>query len=142
MSMKFITVSIGLLCITGSSLAQYIVSPCTEKTDKPVENGIYYSLPQNYFKIQVEVEETHLKRGIYSDYAEQLLKLNSIKEDQTIYRISNIHIQTLATPDPEQVFAVYGSRLPSMELSPDGLLKSVNRNLDPQPASGCIQPVR
>lgn len=135
MSIKFITVSIGMLCITGSALAQYVVSPCTEKTDKPVENGIYYSLPQNYFKIQVEVEETHLKRGIYSDYAEQLLKLNSIKEDQTIYRISNIHVQTLASPDPEQVFAVYGNRLPSMELSPDGLLKSVNRNLDSKPGN-------
>lgn len=122
-----------LSCLASPAIAQYSVSRVPGSGQTSTENGIFYSLPKNYYRITVEVEETHLQRGIYSDYAEQLLKLPSIKEDQTLYQIRKIDIHTLALPDPEQTFFVKGPQIPSLNLNSQGILKTVNGNLEKAP---------
>lgn len=105
--------------------AQYAVYPASVRLAKPSENALFYSLPQNSYQIRIEIEETVSKRGIYSDYAEKMLKLPAIKESTVNYKIKNISIKTLAHPDPTQVYGVQGN-LPALSLSPDGILQGVN----------------
>lgn len=116
-----------LLCASWQiGTAQYAVYPSSTHLPKQTENALFYSLPQNSYRITVEVEETILKRGIYADYAEKLLKLHAVKENTVEYKIKSVEIKTLAHPDPEQVFALQGSALPAMQLTPEGLLLEVN----------------
>lgn len=135
------------MLITSGS-AQYSVYPVSGGSAKPTENGIFYSLPQNSFKIRLTIEETCLVRGIYSDFARQLLKLDAIEEDATLYEIKDIRIDPETSPDPNQVFCISGLRLPRVNLSPEGLLLSVNEvgscekgNLGlPEPLAGAPVP--
>lgn len=116
-----------LLCSLFYSLqAQYAVYPADAAPEKAVEKGLFYSLPQNGFEITLIIEETSLERGIYSDYAEQLLKLSAIKENTTRYKIKEVRIRNTAYPDPERTFYVQGNRLPSLLLNKNGILKGVN----------------
>lgn len=116
-----------LTCTLFFSLkAQYAVHPVDAAPAKTTEKGLFYSLPQNGFEIRLTIEETCLERGIYSDYAEQMLKLSAIKENTTMYRIKEVRIRNTAYPDPERTFCVQGNRIPSLSLSKDGILKGVN----------------
>lgn len=106
--------------------AQYAVYPASQRLEKPGENALFYSLPQNSYLLSVEIEETVLTRGIYSDYAEKLLKLPAIKENSSSYRIKDVKIKTLAHPDPQQIYGVQGNRIPALRLTPEGILIGVN----------------
>lgn len=106
--------------------AQYAVYPASQRLEKPGENALFYSLPQNSYLLTVEIEETVLTRGIYSDYAEKLLKLPAIKENSSSYRIKDVKIKTLAHPDPQQIYGVQGNRIPALRLTPEGILIGVN----------------
>lgn len=88
--------------------------------------GLYYCLPQNTLEVEITVERTFLERGVYSDYAEQLLKLPAIKANKTLYAIREIRIHTLRKADPAQTYKVEGPDFPSLRLSPEGILSGVN----------------
>lgn len=90
------------------------------------ETGLYYCLPQNTLEVEILVERTFHERGIYSDYAEQLLKLPAVKTDKTTYTLKEIRVHTLCTADPAQTYRVEGPDFPSLRLSPEGILLGVN----------------
>lgn len=106
--------------------AQYAVYPASTRLAKPAENALFYSLPQNSYRLTIEIEETIRERGVYSDYAEKMLKLPAIKDNTVSYKIKHVSIKTLAYPDPKQVYGVQGNDLPALRLSPDGILLGVN----------------
>lgn len=122
----YILTAILLSAVVCRLQAQYSVYPVDAAPEKAVEKGIFYSLPQNGFEITLFIEETSLERGIYSDYAEQLLKLSAIKENTTSYRIKDVRIRNTAYPDPERTFCVQGSRIPALLINKNGILKGVN----------------
>ncbi len=116
-----------LLCSLVYGLqAQYAVYPINAAPEKASEKSLFYSLPQNGFEITLIIEETSLERGIYGDYAEQLLKLSAIKENTTLYRIKEVRIRNTAYPDPARTFCVYGNRIPALSLNKNGILRGVN----------------
>ncbi len=112
--------------------AQYEVVPVSTQ-DANGPGGILYCLPQNSFRVELVVEKTTWERGLYSDYAEQLLKLPAIRENSVSYQIKEIRLHQRALPDPSQTFRVEGTRLPALELSPEGILLGVN---PPEPLPG------
>ena len=130
----------GILCLNAPAKAQYQVYPAdariepvqNQKNHKtgpaPAETSLFYCLPQNDIKIKVVLQKTTYTRGLYSDYAEQMLKLPAFPDKQESYRIERIELHTEAIPDPTQVFCVQGAKLPKMDINPDGILLSVNRN--------------
>lgn len=130
----------GILYLNAPAKAQYQVYPAdariepvqNQKNHKtgpaPAETSLFYCLPQNDIKIKVVLQKTTYTRGLYSDYAEQMLKLPAFPDKQESYRIERIELHTEAIPDPTQVFCVQGARLPKMDINPDGILLSVNRN--------------
>lgn len=123
-------------------MAQYAVYPASARLAKPAENALFYSLPQNSYRLTIEIEETIRERGIYADYAEKMLKLPAIKENTVSYKIKNVRIKTLAYPDPKQVYGVQGSELPALRLSPDGILLGVNEDERNQPEGNRPYPGR
>lgn len=141
----------GLLLLNHQSHAQYRVYPADarieqaqpQKGSKPVPDQggatLFYCLPQNSIHVKVILCKTTHTKGLYSNYAEQLLKLPAFPDCQESFRIEKIEMQTEAIPDPGQVFCVQGVRLPRMEMSPDGILLSVNRN-EPDAAPGPRSP--
>ena len=130
----------GILCLNAPAKAQYQVYPAdariepvqNQKNHKtgpaPAETALFYCLPQNDIKIKVVLQKTTYTRGLYSDYAEQMLKLPAFPDKQESYQIERIELHTEAIPDPTQVFCVQGAKLPKMDINPDGILLSVNRN--------------
>ncbi|MCM1169678.1 MAG: DUF4831 family protein [Bacteroides sp.] len=126
MKRRILLAAAALALSLQASRAQYAVYPASSRLAKPAENALFYSLPQNSYRITVDIEETISERGVYSDYAEKMLKLPAIKENTVRYKIKHISIRTLPHPDPAQVYAVQGSELPSLQLSPEGILLGVN----------------
>ena len=124
---------ITFLLLTGACLwvlplyGQYSVHKVNDGEVVPEGSaGLYYCLPQNTVEVEITVERTFLERGIYSDYAEQLLKLPAIKANKTNYAIREIRIHTLRKADPAQTYKVEGPDFPSLRLSPEGILSGVN----------------
>ena len=126
MKRLFLLAAAPLALFLQTVKAQYAVYPASARLAKPIENALFYSLPQNAYRLTVEVEETIRERGVYSDYAEKMLKLPAIKENTVSYKIKHIEIKTLALPDPKQVYCVQGTELPALNLSPNGILRGVN----------------
>lgn len=66
-----------------------------------------YALPQTAFQIDVVVTETQEVKGIYSDYASQLLGLNSvITNNKTTYTLKSVNVTPVTLPDEDYVYAV------------------------------------
>ena len=142
MNRKILLATAALILLLQSSMAQYAVYPASARLAKPAENALFYSLPQNSYRLTIEIEETIRERGIYADYAEKMLKLPAIKENTVSYKIKNVRIKTLAYPDPKQVYGVQGSELPALRLSPDGILLGVNEDERNQPEGNRPYPGR
>lgn len=113
-----------------AAMAQYDVRPVSQQ-DPDGGTGLTYCLPQNAFRIEITVEKTIRERGIYSDYADQLLKLPAIKENCTTYEIKGIRIHTFAYPDPDRTYRIDGYGIPALNLSPEGFLLGVNSGMEP-----------
>ncbi len=105
--------------------AQYHVSKSESATSN---RGIFYSLPQTYLIIDVEVQETAFFKGPYSDFANRYLGLDDvIFNDYSEFQISAINISTGHQPDPSQSYFV---DIPVKTSSKDNrsLLLSTDRN--------------
>lgn len=134
MKRKFLLAATLFALSLPMARAQYAVYPASTRLAKPTENALFYSLPQNSYRLTIEIEETIRERGVYSDYAEKMLKLPAIKDNTVSYKIKHVGIKTLAYPDPKQVYGVQGNDLPALRLSPDGILLGVNMAERPKPA--------
>lgn len=130
--MAALTLLIGL---TSAGHAQYAVESVQGATETPMGRGLFYYLPQNGIEVEVTVEKTTYKKGIYGDYAAKLLGIdNYIKEDKSFYKIVSVELRNTVQPDPQQQYCIYANRadqFPSVSLSPEGVLATVNH---PRPA--------
>lgn len=122
-----LTILIGL---TSAGHAQYTVESVQGATETPMGRGLFYYLPQNGIEVEVTVEKTTYKKGIYGDYAAKLLGIdNYIKEDKSFYKIVSVELRNTVQPDPQQQYCIYANRadlFPSVSLSPEGVLATVN----------------
>ena len=58
-----------LIGLTSVGQAQYTVESAQGATEIPMGRGLFYYLPQNGIELQITVEKTTYKKGIYGDYA-------------------------------------------------------------------------
>ncbi len=119
-----------LLGATAPTMAQYTVESVHGATEKPMGRGLFYYLPQNGIELQITVEKTTYKKGIYGDHAAKLLGIeNYIKEDKSVYRIVSASLRNTVQIDPQQQFCIYAAKaeqFPSVSLSSEGVLQAVN----------------
>jgi hypothetical protein len=72
------------------------------------EKTYFYALPKHKLKVKIVVKKTNFVKGIFSEYAEEMLEINNaVKEDKSVFRIENIDCATEIIVDEEEVFAVY-----------------------------------
>lgn len=126
----------------------FLLSACSPKTVvevKKIENvykyspeGVFYALPQSAIRIHVEVEKQEIKKGIYAEYAEQLLGVSAVyANDETHWKINRIWFEQFPLIDTNQVYRITASNtdVPFLiNLTPEGFLHSCNnseyQNLD------------
>lgn len=122
--------ALTLLGVGATTMAQYTVEPAHGATEKPMGRGLFYYLPQNGIELQITVEKTTYKKGIYGDYAAKLLGIdNYIKEDKSVYRIVSASLRNTVQIDPQQQFCIYAAKaeqFPSVSLSSEGVLCALN----------------
>lgn len=120
-----------LFVIVSSNLnAQYITNYAKNVNSKDVD-GYYYHLPRNILRLDFEIEKEQLRRGKYSAFAKEMLNTdNYIKENQTIYRIKSVTVNTLVEADPNHVFFISSDEKSkdnlnlNLELTSDGIIHS------------------
>lgn len=108
-------IMIMAVCISISAQSRVIQLPA-DSGMLPKTNGFFYRLPKTAFKVDVTISRTNLIKGYYTDYAEKLLGLsNVIQNNETSYALKNVAISPVTIPDSTHLFYV--------ELSPRQIKK-------------------
>ena len=72
----------------------------------PDSKGFFYTLPKNNIIVEVKITKTNRHKGPFSEYAEKLLGLNAIQENNTIYTLKAINVSLGYQPDLSEVYFV------------------------------------
>lgn len=103
------------------------------KGDSKSKYGVQYVLPQTYVNLRVLSKKTVFTPGELCQYAERYLKLTDVPTNATTQWTFERAKMTLASkPDSAKVFFVpmnEKTTAPLMELTPDGIVKSINMTL-------------
>lgn len=114
-----------------------LVTCLMAKAEKPVtfsdgESAIVYSLPKTKLCISVVTEKITQKPGIFYRYSERYLATsNVITEEKTYYRLKNIDVKAVATPDENRTYSISPSKnnlLSKLTVNNKGILCGINVN--------------
>jgi hypothetical protein len=92
--------------------------------------AMIYSLPKSEICIQVELEKTSRKPGIYYQYSERYLATNQIAlEEKTTYRLKTIALTTKPVADEKRTYVIQPAKksaLNQISVNEKGILCGVN----------------
>ncbi len=94
------------------SFAQIQVYPADVVPEKGVKyvGSVRYALPTTTLKMTVSVSKVQDVRGYFADYAESLLGLtNIIQQNRTYYTLNSVDVEPIATPDESKIYCAYTS---------------------------------
>ena len=94
------------------SFAQIQVYPADVVPEKGMKyvGSVRYALPTTTLKMTVSVSKVQDVRGYFSDYAESLLGLtNIIQQNRTYYTLNSVDVEPIATPDESKIYCAYTS---------------------------------
>ena len=94
-----------LLALSVSSCTHYKVFSVKESPTMPLSGGALYALPRTQVVVSVTVERRDLSSAPYSDYAADLLGVDTSAFD-TAFHIASIDVAPLCVADPERFFFV------------------------------------
>lgn len=127
--------SIALLSLFLSlnSFAQTDVSLYGGKNQ---EYGVTYALPKSVIEIEVETVKSTYIPGEFSKYAERYLRLTNISDEkEEHWDLTSVKAKSLGIPDPAKTYFVKlkdKTLAPLMELTEDGIIKTINLPLSPK----------
>lgn len=110
--MKRISILLIICVLSISAFAQVQVYPLKEFPSKGVKyvGKVQYALPTTTLKVTVSVSKVQDIRGYFADYAESLLGLtNIIQQNRTYYKLNSVDIEPITAPDDSKVFVAYTS---------------------------------
>ncbi|MCR5574004.1 MAG: DUF4831 family protein [Bacteroidaceae bacterium] len=92
--------------------------------------GVTYILPQTEIVVEATATRQHYEPGKYSVYAERYLRLSGVKQEaETTWTLDDVQLSVVGVPDPENIYFVEmkdRSTAPMMELTKDGIVRSIN----------------
>lgn len=97
------------------AFAQIQVYPRTPSESFPEKGvkyvgSVQYALPTTTLKVTVSVSKVQEVRGYFADYAESLLGLtNIIQQNRTFYTLNSVDVEPVTTPDESRIFTAYTS---------------------------------
>ncbi|MEG2179455.1 MAG: DUF4831 family protein [Bacteroidales bacterium] len=103
--------------------------------------GLAYSLPTTMADIEVDVTKITVKAGPYYQYAEKYLGVQEIiTEDMEYWEMNNLNIRPVGVANPDESYLVKfkSGNPPSMYLSQEGTLLSINR--EPAMSNNAVTP--
>ena len=110
--MKKISVLLITCALSLTAFAQVQVYPLKELPEKGVKyvGKVQYALPTTALKVTVSVSKVQDIRGHFADYAESLLGLtNIIQQNRTYYQLNSVDIEPITAPDDSRIFVAYTS---------------------------------
>lgn len=128
--MKRILSIIAIVSFCAVCFAQTNVLRLPLDSGKTVKGSTFcYMLPTTTLKVTVNVTKVREIKGYYADYAENLLGLkNVISENRTFYKIKDINIEPVVTPDATESYLV---QLSSKQVKDNYLTKLSAKPFDP-----------
>lgn len=94
------------------SFAQIQVYPADVVPEKGMKyvGSVRYALPTTTLKMTVSVSKVQDVRGYFADYAESLLGLtNIIQQNRTYYTLNSVDVEPVATLDESKIYCAYTS---------------------------------
>ncbi len=91
-------------------------------------DGHVYSLPQTVFRLNLEVVKTRTIRGPYYRFAERLLSIKDVPEQNSnTYRVEGLQLESFEEADPEHIYIVrqtsgHTDLAPLLALGREGLI--------------------
>lgn len=96
-----------LLVFSTQVFSQHMISKVNDTlASYPDSKGFFYTLPKNNIIVEVTITKTNRYKGPFSDYAEKLLGLNAIQENNAIYALKTINISLGYQPDVSEIYFV------------------------------------
>lgn len=134
---KFIILLISIPFIATTVYAQTeVISGVTRGKDF----GVVYTLPKTEIKVDVKVTKITYTPGEFSRYADRYLRLSDVSgEPEEYWELNGVAATSVGVPDSENTYFVKlkdKTVAPLMELTEDGLIKSINVPIEgKQPAA-------
>lgn len=114
--------------------AAYAQTEVTSGVTRGKDYGIVYTLPKTEIEIEVKAVKTSYTPGQFSRYAERYLRLTDVSADAEEYwTLKSVKASALGVPDSESTYFVKlkdKTVAPLMELTEDGIVKSINMPFD------------
>lgn len=124
---KLITSLLGILFITTTTYAQTEV---VQGVTRGKDFGVVYALPKTEIKVDIKVTKVTYLPGEFSRYADRYLRLTDVAgEEEQYWELNGIVASSVGTPDNTNTYFVKmkdKTVAPLMELTEDGLIKSIN----------------
>lgn len=124
---------LSALLLSTAALAQTEV---TTGVMRGKDYGVTYMLPQTEIEIVLQTTRHTYVPGDYCKYAERYLRLNNVSaETEEYWTLDKIETRAAGVPDKENVYFVKmkdKTVAPLMELTEDGIVRSINMPLSKQ----------
>lgn len=125
---------LGLVVWSASpSMAQY--NKFFNKDGEKSNYGVQYVLPRTYITIHITQQKSVFTPGELCQYAERYLKLTDVPTvATTVWTFKGAKFALASLPDSSKVFFVPmndKTTAPLMELTPEGVIKSINMTIQP-----------
>ena len=137
--MKKLIILTGLLLSTSA----YAQTEVTAGVTRGKDYGVTYALPKTAINIEVKVNKVTYTPGEFSKYADRYLRLTDVSgEPQEYWELVSVKAKSVGIPDSEHTYFVKlkGKTVaPLIELTEDGIVKSINVPLSPK-KSAPMQP--
>lgn len=119
----------GLLIAAGS----YAQTDVTTGIMRGKDYGVTYFLPKTEIEIVIDATKHTYMPGEFCKYAERYLRLNDVSADPEIHwTIDKVETRVVGVPDKDHVYFVKlkdKTVAPLMELTEDGIVRSINMPL-------------
>ncbi len=134
--MKKLIILTGLLTATITAAAQTEV---VTGVMRGKDYGVTYALPKTQIEIEVKANKITYTPGEFSKYADRYLRLNNVSADPKEYwELVSAQIKSVGIPDKDNVYFVKmkdKTVAPLIELTEDGIIKSINVPIDKKAAA-------
>lgn len=129
------------LILAAALLATLTATAQTEVTVgvmRGKDYGVTYMLPKTELEIVLQITRHTYTPGVFSQYARRYLQQKQVStEPEEHWTLDNIQLNTVGTPDRERVYFVKlkdKTVAPLMELTEDGIVRSINLPFSGTPA--------
>ena len=130
-----------LIILTGLLATTIIASAQTEVVTgvmRGKDYGVTYALPKTQIEIEVKANKITYIPGEFSKYADRYLRLNKVSADPEEYwELTSVQVKPVGIPDKDNVYFVKmkdKTVAPLIELTEDGIIKSINVPIDKEVA--------